>query len=406
MQAKNNWNGMMKIAAALLCVMMAGCQIGDNNVNVSDNNTTSGSGGSGGSENGGQQQSDVDYTDYAAGDYVIKVTNNTAKKLVAFKGTPSISTLMGGIPATSANFGLKRDASMFGSSTDFVLFLITEEDYIAKKDSLTTLATVPFARLYAYYNSNAKNNIVYQISSKMGGAAKLTLNNNTGFNIELRKDGIYGETLGYAGAETLNTVFSLEYGDYYIFPVFRKFDTTINEIVTVYPKYSGFTGAAAAANGKALVEVLNFSQENPNRSINTANWKTNSDYVFSSGYAYIRITNSSNTDISLYNGANSAPLVTSTGFSLVPSGATKTFTLQMEINSKNSATGSIEYQEFKTYSQFFVGNALTSNVYLTGGADVTADYYGGKIYDYTIVGTTAYDLRVSSTTPVVSDMTW
>ncbi len=349
-----------------------------------------------------KEASGVDFTNYSSGEYVIKVTNNTSKKLIAFKGTPSPTTLMGGIPASTANFGLKLDTAMFPNSTDFVLFLVTEEEYIEHKDSLTELSTKPFTCLYAYYNKTAKNNIVYQISSKMGGSAKLTFNNNSGYNVELRKDGIFGETIGYAAADTINTTFSLEYGDYYIFPVFRKFDTAINEIVTVYPKYSGLTGNDAKANGKAVVELLSLTSETPSRTINSTKWKTE-EFTFASGYAYIRITNSSDTDIQLFNGANSDALVTSTGFTFIPSNQTKTFTLQMEINDKNSTTGSVEYQEYKSYSQFYVSNALCDPVYLTGDSTKTFDYYGGKIYDYTVTGKTAYSLEVTAT-PAVSDM--
>lgn len=349
-----------------------------------------------------KEKSGVDFTNYSTGDYVIKVTNNTAKKLVAFKGTPSATTLMGGIPATTSNHGLKLNEALFPDSTDFVLFVVSEEDYIEKRQSLTELANTPFARLYAYYNKNAPNNYVYQISSKMGGNGKLTFNNNTGFNVELRKDGIFGETIGYAAADTINTTFSLDFGDYYIFPVFRKFDPVINEIVTVYPKYSGLTGTDAAANGKAIVELIALTSDTPSRTINSNKWKTEK-YTFASGYAYIRITNSSSVDIQLFNGANSDPLMTSTGSTFIPSGETKTFTLEMAINNQNSNTGFVEYQDFKSYSQFYVGNALSKPIYLTGDSTTTFDYYGGKIYDYTVLGETAYTLVVTAN-PTVSDM--
>ncbi len=350
-----------------------------------------------------KERSGVDFTNYSTGDYVIKVTNNTSKKLVAFKGTPSNTTLMGGIPATTSNHGLKLNEALFPDSTDFVLFVVSEEDYIKNRQALTALANTPFARLYAYYNKNAPNNYVYQISSKMGGNGKLTFNNNTGFNVELRKDGIFGETIGYAAADTINTEFSLDFGDYYIFPVFRKFDPVINEIVTVYPKYSGLTGNDAKANGKALVELLSLTKDNPSRTLNSTKWKTE-DYTFASGYAYIRITNSSDVDIQLFNGANTDPLMmTSTGSTFIPSGETKTFTLEMEINNKNSYTGYVEYQEFKSFSQFYIGNALSDPVYLTGDSTTTFDYYGGKIYDYTVTGKTAYTLVVTPS-PTVSNM--
>ena len=72
----------------------------------------------------------IDYTNYLS-DFSIKVKNNTSKKLVAFKGSPSATNLLGGIPAGPGNeHGLKKDTTLFTTSSDFVLFIVTEEDYV------------------------------------------------------------------------------------------------------------------------------------------------------------------------------------------------------------------------------------------------------------------------------------
>lgn len=333
---------------------------------------------------------DVDYTNYSNSTYLVKVRNNTSKKLVAFKGSPSKTTLIGGVPASTTNHALPKSSELFSTSQDFVLFFVTEDDYNANKENLTSLENKPFARLYSYYNTNAANNIVYEISSVMGGDMSIVLQNNTSYNVELRKDGIYGETIGYTGASTINTTFKVDSGDYYVFPVFRKFDTTLNEIVTVYPKYT--SGNAA---GKDCVEYFSLNDSQNSVQLDASNWS--SGVAFTSGYAYIRINNQSKTGINLYDGANSTPLVTSTGCSAINSSKSYVFTLKMDLNQSNSTTGQYEYEDFKTYSMLHIGNALKSDYYITGSDSETKDFYAGKIYTYTVKGNTIYDLTVELT---------
>ena len=155
--SRKEYNGktLAVVVAALAAVLMlfwAGCTMGTGGGNGSkddlDDKKETGAAG-------------VDYENYSASDYVVKVKNNTTKSLVVFKGEPSAKNLMGGVSASSTNHGLKKNSSLFSTSSDFVLFFVTEEDYLAHKDNLSHLKTKPFARLYAYYNKNAANNFVY-----------------------------------------------------------------------------------------------------------------------------------------------------------------------------------------------------------------------------------------------------
>lgn len=322
-----------------------------------------------------KNSSGVDFADYSSSDYVIKVKNNTQKALVAFKGTPNANNLIGGIPASATNHGLKRDTGLFNTSSDFILFLVSEDDYVSNKSDLSVLATKPFGRLYAYYNSNAANNIVYEISSKMGGSGEITLQNNTAYNVELRKDGINGETIGYTAARTLNTTFSVEPGDYYVFPVFRKFDRTLNEIITVYPKYT-----SGKLEGQARVEVFNVTDSEPIE-LNATKWSEGITFTASS--AYLRINNSSEIGISLYAGSNSTALTTSTGGKIINSGKSLLFEVPMDLTSN---TEGYTYASKKTTSQYRIGNALQADYYITGGSTVTKDYVAGTIYTLTVTG--------------------
>jgi hypothetical protein len=127
---------------------------------------------------------------------------------VAFKGAPSPSSLISGVPIGGGEHGLKKDAALFATTGDFVLFLVTEADYIANKDNLSALANRPFTRIYAFYNTNAENKLTYTISSFLGGDKRIILQNNTSYNIELRRDGIQGELIGYAGQSSYNTSYA------------------------------------------------------------------------------------------------------------------------------------------------------------------------------------------------------
>ena len=341
--------------AAVLMLFLAGCTMGTGGGNGSkddlDDKKETGAAG-------------VDYENYSTSDYVVKVKNNTTKKLVVFKGEPSADTLMGGVPASATNHGLKKNSSLFSTSSDFVLFFVTEEDYLAHKDNLSHLKTKPFARLYAYYNTNAKNQIVYSVSSDMGGAGKINLNNNTPYNVELRKDSIYGEVIGYTAARTINTTFSVEPGDYYIFPVFRKFDKTLNEIVTVYPQDQ---------DGDAHVEIFNVT-DSKTMELNASEWSEN--VTFTSGYAYLRIKNESETGISLYDGANSAPELTSSGGSIINSGDELVYQIPM----KKIGDG-FKFTSSETKSSFKFGNSLKNDYNIE-----SKSYEAGKLYTYVVSG--------------------
>lgn len=353
------------LAILFLVGILESCAIG-NTVNTDDNK-----------ESGASTSSGVDYENYSASDYVVKVKNNTSKKLVVFKGEPSTENLMGGVPASATNHGLKKNSTLFTGSSDFVLFFVTEEDYIANKNNLSNLKTKPFARLYAYYNDNAANNIIYNISSNMGGSGKINLNNNTAYNVELRKDSIHGEVIGYTAAQTLHTTFSVEPGDYYIFPVFRKFDKTYNEIVTVYPKKE---------NGSAYVEVIQVTEGEP-MELNAGEWSKN--VTFTNGYSYLKIANESDTGISLYDGANSMAEVTSSGGRIINSGSSLIYQIPMtRLNSGDS----YQYETSVVKASFRYGNSLKNDYKIP-----EKTFEAGKIYTFTVTGSD-YDALTGSFT--------
>ncbi len=311
------------------------------------------------------QTSGVDFNNYSgSGKYSVKVKNNTARSLVAFKGNPSKANLIGGIPASATNHALPKPSSLFSTSGDFILFVVTEEDYKKYEDGgdFTALANSPFARFYAYYNTNADNENVYEISSKMGGSGQLKLQNNTKYNVELRINSTSGETLGYTGAQTLNTTFHVEPGDYSIFPVFRKYNSKTNEIMTVYPK---------DAEGNAYIEFFNLKEE---YELNALNWSQN--ITFTAASAYIYVNNQSTVGIQFYKGTN--PVTTSTGGKIINSTDHLVFEVPMPMFGQTVASST-------DISAYAIGTPASTPVSITGGESKTIE--AGKMYVLNVTGT-------------------
>lgn len=353
--------------AAVLMLFFAGCTMGNGGGSGSKEDTDNTSGVING----------VDYTDYSASDYVVKVKNNTNKKLVVFKGAPSAETLMGGVPATATNHGLKKDSNMFSNSSDFVLFFVTEEDYLVHKDNLSNLNTKPFARLYAYYNTNAANNFVYEVSSIMGGTGKIRLNNSTPYTVELRMNGIHGEVVGYAGRESVGTELYVNPGNYYLYPVFRKFDDRLGEIVSVYPKYQTGKGA-----GKSFVTAANV-EENGIIDLQASNWLTE-DVTFTNGYAYLKIESDVSENagaINFYPGAIAGAESTSETGSLINSGHSYIYFIEM------TQVGEQSYSEARTVTSLQYGSDIQKFTI------PEKKYEAGYLYTFRVTGSTLYDLN-------------
>ncbi|MBR6199024.1 MAG: Ig-like domain-containing protein [Spirochaetales bacterium] len=322
----------------------------------------------------------IDYTNYITGNRSITVRNNTSKNLVAFKGNPSAANLISGIPASATNHGLKLDKTLFANSTDFILFVVTEEDYKANANNLELLSNKPFTRLYAYYNDNANNNnMVYPISSKLGGNCHIILNNMTSYNVELRRDGIDGETLGYSAANTVNTTFAVDADEYYLFPVFRKFDKSSGEIITAYPKY-----ISGDSIGEAVVNIFDLNTSTPNVELNAKDWIK--DIKFAPSAAYLRIKNQSANGVSLYKGSLSTALTTSTGGAIINTGSEMTF----EVKMKRKSDVNQEYNEYEEETDYRIGNKVNSGKYIISGDTSPSGkfaFYAGKMYTVIVTGT-------------------
>jgi hypothetical protein len=325
--------------------------------------------------------SGIDYTNYLS-NFSIKVKNDSNQKLVAFKGAPSASSLISGIPIGGGEHGLKKDTTLFATTGDFVLFLVTEEDYLANKNSLSALANKPFTRIYAFYNTSAENKLVYTISTFLGGSKQIILQNSTDFNVELRRDGIQGELIGYAGKGSYNTTFNVDNGTYMVFPVFRTFNQSRGEIITVYPKYTG-----GELDGKAKFEYFSLDNSLNQATLNASNYLGN-DIVLKTGSAYLVVQNNHSTGMGLYDGLSL--VTTSTGGQAINPNNSLTFQIDMQ----KKPGSSDEYLDSRTMAQFKIGTPA----YQTSLSSF--EFQSDKIYSVTITGNNPGSITLSAITEI------
>jgi len=239
----------------------------------------------------------IDYTNYS--DFSIRVKNDSTKNLVAFLESPGPDNLISGVPKGGSVHGLKKDLRLFpnsGSSFDYVLFLVTEEDYLANKNNLPSLENKPFTRLYAYHNVGSRNELVYTVNGQLGGNKKIVLQNNTAYNVELRNNGRDGTIIGYAKTENYNTEFNVDPGNYKIFPVFRKFNSALGTIVSAFPEYP--PGAQLAGRAKNV----EFSLDNATSEATIIASDFVTGITITAGAGFLIIQNNASTGVGFWDG--------------------------------------------------------------------------------------------------------
>ncbi len=318
------------VAAAVIVGMFTSCV-----VNVNDDN-----------KNGGKDGNGIDYADYTGRDYSIKVKNECSSKVLCFVGDPSEETLISGAIGGGKTTALRKSSLFGASSFDFVLNVVTEENYLKYKNDYKEMANNVLCRVYAFYNSDAEanSNLIYTISEKLGGENFFLLNNTTKYNCEIRKDGLYGEPFCYAGANTLKTKIYAQAGDYDFYPVFRKFDKNTGSILTSYPK---------TAKGNPQYIPVGLGGDSEAIAIDCKDYLT-SDFTLTASTAFLKVNNQSKVGVKLYQGANAIASITDTGIATINSGKDATFTIKMEQTS--SAQGQdVQYEVQKAIAAWKVG---------------------------------------------------
>jgi hypothetical protein len=320
-----------------------------------------------------EAEGQIDYKSYTGSDAAFFVENQSSKKLVAFKGDVSPETLIGGVNASEKVHGFKR-TTMFQGAGDFPLVLITEDEYKKNIKDLRKENVVVFATIYAFYNDKITANNVFKISAKAGGSGKITLNNMTNWNVELRENSPTGEVLGYVAAQTTSTVMSVNApDDYVIFPVFKKFvpgsqlrDAEIYEVIPTY-KEDGILKGMPYAKEISLTS-----------STATVTWNLNDlardiDGTLSSGGIYIKVVNNNNGSAIRFMRGDEEQM-TSMGVRGIPPSSSNTFAIKIDKNADG------KYPESAAIGGLKVTTAMGVEIPIS-------DYIYDLDYTYTITAT-------------------
>ena len=184
----------------------------------------------------GDEEGGVDFKSHNT-NYSILVRNRSGERLVAFKGDLREDALIGGIPAHAENHGLPKNLSLFDKTESFPMILLTLEQYKDNINSLSSQKNTPFTRVFVFYNRQGDNTVVYTISDGLGGSNEFKIfNPSPTINVELRVNGVYGETIGFVPGGIAETTLRLHDGNYNIFPVFKRYNTFRDVVDEVFPK--------------------------------------------------------------------------------------------------------------------------------------------------------------------------
>jgi len=330
------------------------------------------SGGDSGSGHG--SGSGPDYTSHNT-DYSVLVRNNTNERLVAFKGELKAETLVGGIPAHAQNHGLPKDLTLFNKTEDFPLIILTEAQYNANKSNLASQKNTPFTRVYVFYNKEGDNKAEIEIAEGLGGTNKLEIiNASNSINVELRLDGVAGETIGYAPAGILNTTLRLQDGNYNIFPVFKRYNRTRDVVETVYPKGTG--------SNYAWFQPYSFGEGTDSATMNLKTLLQST--VFTSGAAWVYVNNQTTSGgIRFVEGTKVHK--TASGLENIMSGNPKTFQIDMpKAGEGNKYVDSVEVANWKFGATGFEVALQTSATDATPVTTLTINR--DKMYTVTVTG--------------------
>jgi len=344
-----------------------------------------------------EKETEVDFTSHNTG-YSVLVRNYTSERLVAFKGDLLPEKLIGGIPAhATGGHGLPKDPALFDKTEDFPMILLTEAQYNANKGNLSSQKNSPFTRVYVFFNNSGDNTLVYDIAEGLGGNNSLKIiNASNSINVELRVNGVAGETLGYAPAGILETTLKLQDGNYNIFPVFKRYNKFRDVVETTYPQGAGTNYAyfMAYSFGEGFTEA-------------TMNLKSIlSTIKLTSGTAWVVINNNTTSGgIRFVEGT--FVYSTASGLTNIMSGSPRTFQIEMpkvgtkyadsviksgwqfgpagfEVDLQTSETDATKVQSLtierdKMYTITVTGdhNAGTLKAWLSDTTEINSDELGG-----------------------------
>lgn len=346
--------------AALSMGIFAGCSDG---------------GSSGGDGEGENVSTENIFQSYSPGS--ITVDNMTNQRLVAFKGEISSSNLISGIPADVRGHRLKLDTTLFNTSCDFSLYLITEEQYNENKNDLTKIKNSPYQIVYAFYDKKNGSNISFPINKYVDGDSQLLLSNATPMKCELRLNSPQGNILCYIGDYETQKMVKINTGDYDFYPTFKRF--VVNSVTgegEVYP-----FKPKLKSGGPLVIPV---AIDEKGGVLDLRDWYNPDKCDLSTGGFYLTVNNQSRIAIQFRNG--NTEFASSIGLKGISRGTQRTFFVSFE----KLADGT--YPSENMFSQL--------NIYASG---YTTEIPAGTFkldtrYSITVTGSAVDELNVGEIT--------
>ena len=327
------------------------------------------------------EESGIDYESYS--DCALIVKNNAQENMVVFKGKPSANQLLGGVRAGSKT-KLKKNHNYFTETTDYVAYIVTEENYNTYKNDLKKLDNLIYCNFYTIYNKDTKEPCEEEISSVPKGNLGFTINNSTEYNFEINCTQIIDETdisdftIGYLKAGDLG-YFALEEANYKIKPVIKKFSSRNGEIITIPVKYPQ-NYPEKEKQGKPVSIILDLNHESGKKVIPLADMLADGELGFNYDCAYIEITNNGKEAFSLYKAEYNSAEKTSSGRTSMNPGDTLLFTIPM---GSSVESNEVIYNKDETVTSYFINNYNDVKRYLH--TDVSKiKYKAGYVYTYSI----------------------
>jgi len=262
------------------------------------------------------------------------VDNHSNSRLVAFIGSVSPGTVLGGIPARADNHGIYRDSGVFDRTRSITVTLVSEDDlrWHYSEGALSALDGNPFTRILVFYSPGLPTTPRHQISERIGGRHTLFIHNPTTFAVELRLNSPFGHTVGFAPPQTYSTVIHLNDPappiiSTVLFPVFRFFHPVSQIVSEIIPVWS-----SGPLQGTPFFWPIPTGHANP--AVNMAlDMQDALDLAgsISLGAAWIVVENRADIPITVFQG--NALLPNSMGLFQIPSNSSSVFVFYMRDDS-------------------------------------------------------------------------
>ena len=258
----------------------------------------------------------IDWRNYSGSNVAMLFRNNTEERLVVFARSVARNNLLGGIPANAIFHGISKNDKVLNKTGAYVLVFVTEEQLNEYSGNLGYLNQNPFTRIFVFFDKDNPNPSDCHIANQ-DGRHKLTINNSTAFDVEIRLSSYLGEPLRYVPRQENAAVLYLvgekippsnsrnKYES--IFPVIKFFHPTRWIVGEIFPVIQNGPDA-----GKLWFKSYPTSLEDP-----ALNETLNVQDVFSStkktlGAAWLVIENRASIPVSFTSGSSSVRDTTGT----------------------------------------------------------------------------------------------